>query len=88
MKPGRLKTLYMNKWVCNTKNFGHFTYGKTYEGEVFGSLLDVKDDIGQNPMPCLYGTELSISTIPTKRIYYFITLEEWRDKQLTEIINE
>jgi hypothetical protein len=85
----------MNKWVCVTKDWNHFTYGKTYEGEQLGSLLDVEDDIGDRPMPCLYGVESVIPMMnttyygpPTKKIYYFLTLEEWRNKQINKVIDE
>lgn len=83
----------MNKWVCVTKEFGHFTYGKTYEGELLGSLLDVENDIGDRSMPCLYGSREIIPMMntryygpPTEKVYYFLPLEEWREKQINDII--
>lgn len=83
------------KWVCITKDWEHFTYGKTYEGELVGSLLDIENDIGDKPMPCLHGVRQIISMMnkryygpPTEKVYYFLTLEEWRNKQIEDIIKE
>ena len=83
----------MNKWVCITKDWGHFTYGKTYNGELVGSLLDVENDIGERSMPSLYGIKQIISMMnkryygpPSEKIYYFLTLNEWREKQINEIL--
>ena len=66
--------------VCVTKDFTAFTYGKSYEvlNEV-SSLIDLIDDYGDRPLPCLYGV------IDNKRVPYFIPLDEWRDKKLKEI---
>ena len=83
----------MNKWVCVTKDWDTFTYGKIYEGEVNGSLLDVPNDLGERTYPALYGVEPIIRMMeirsfghPTKKLYYFIPLEEWREKQINQII--
>jgi len=83
----------MNKWVCVTKDWGSFTYGKIYEGELNGSLLDVCDDTGYRSHPCLHGSREIIPMMntryygpPTEKVYYFIPLDEWRDKQIDEII--
>ena len=83
------------KWVCITKDWEHFTYGKIYEGDLNTTLLDIENDIGERHMPCLYGSEVIISKMnkryygpPTKRVYYFLTLEEWRDKQIDDVIKE
>lgn len=82
----------MNKWVCITKDFRHFTYGKIYEGELSGSLFDFKDDTGEKSMPCLFGSVLEEKSHtrygPKRHIQYFLSLEEWREKQINDIINE
>jgi len=81
------------KWVCVTKDWESFTYGKIYEGELNGSLLDVPDDTGYRSHPCLHGVREVITMMggryygpPTEKVYYFLTLEEWREKQINEII--
>jgi len=64
--------------VCVTKDFTTFTYGKSYEVlnvYEFSSLIDLIDDYGDRPVPCLY----------REGVKYFIPLDEWRDKKLKEI---
>jgi len=68
--------------VCVTKDFTAFTYGKSYEvlsDFLFSSLIDLIDDNGSRPLPSRYGV------IDNKRVPYFITLDEWRNKKLKEI---
>ena len=86
----------MSKWICVTKDFSKFTYGKVYDGEVnmSGTLLDVPNDLGERTYPALYGVEPIIRMMevrsfgqPTKKVYYFLTLEEWREKQINQIID-
>lgn len=81
------------KWVCVTKDWDTFTYGKVYEGELNGSLLDVENDFGERHLPALYGVEPIIRMTdvrsfgqPTNKVYYFITLEEWREQQINKIL--
>jgi hypothetical protein len=73
------------KWVCVTKDWKGFTYGKTYEGELNGTLLDVPDDTGYRSHPSLFRKSINKKP-PTEKVYYFLTLEEWREKQINEII--
>lgn len=84
----------MNKWVCVTKDWDTFTYGKIYEGEVNGSLLDVPNDLGERTYPSISGS-IPIENYkesrryfgePTKKVYYFITLDEWRQQQIEKIL--
>lgn len=65
------------KWVCVTKDWDTFTYGKVYEGKLDGSLLDVKNDRGERWYPALFGSG---------GVYYFIPIEEWREKQINKIL--
>jgi hypothetical protein len=82
-----------NKWVCITKDWDFFTYGKIYEGELQGNLLNVPNDLGEYYLPALFRYE-AIEThkesrrygIPRKKVYYFITLEEWRQQRIEKII--
>lgn len=83
-----------NKWVCVTKYWENFTYGKVYEGNISGSLLDVKNDVGERTSPCLsgikthtniYGVGLYDKMVKEK-VNYFIPLEEWREEQLNKIL--
>jgi hypothetical protein len=84
----------MNKWVCVTKAWDSFTYGKIYEGELQGDLLNVPNDFGEYHLPALFRHEpIEIYKesrryygIPTKKVYYFITLEEWREQQIEKIL--
>ena len=63
--------------VCITKNWQTFTYGKKYKVlmDQFGpdrmSIVDVMNDVGQRYMPASN---------------YFVTLEEWREMKIDEII--
>lgn len=84
----------MIKWVCVTKDWDTFTYGKIYEGEVNGSLLDVANDLGERTYPAISGS-IPIGNYkesrryfgaPTKKVYYFITLDEWRQQQIEKIL--
>ena len=62
---------------CITHNWETFTYGKKYEVlmDQFGpdrmSIVDVMNDRGQRYMPASN---------------YFVTLEEWREMKIDEII--
>lgn len=86
----------MTKWVCVTKNFKNYIYGKIYEGDLRGDLLNVPNDFGWFDKPSLYYieevTNYKFSTkrhgVPNKRIYHFITLEEWRENLLEQILND
>ena len=59
--------------VCITKNWQTYTYGKKYEVlmDQLGSIIDVMNDQGQRYMPASN---------------YFVTLEEWREMKIDEII--
>lgn len=43
------------------------------------NLVDVINDFGENPVPCLYGYDEG------KRVDYFITLDQWREINLNKI---
>jgi hypothetical protein len=83
-----------SKWICVTKSWDSFTYGKIYEGELQGSLLNVPNDFGEYNLPALFTTE-SIDNhkesrryygMSKKKVYYFIPLEEWREQQINKIL--
>jgi len=63
--------------VCITKDWDAFTYGKKYEVlmDQFGpdrmSIVDVMNDRGERYMPASK---------------YFVTLDEWRQMQIDELI--
>ena len=63
--------------VCITKNWQTYTYGKKYEVlmDQFGpdrmGVVDVMNDQGQRYMPASN---------------YFVTLEDWREMKIDEII--
>lgn len=77
-----LENIKKDDWiVCICKSWENFTYGKKYKvlSEKHYNLVDVTNDIGENPIPCLYGYDRG------ERIYYFTTLEGWREMQMNEI---
>ena len=87
----------MQKWVCVCKVWKDFTYGTVYEGEVeFNSLLNVPNDKGEYCKPSLYGMEECSDYKSVVRRYgaayrkipYFVTLEEWRESKINEIIED
>lgn len=62
--------------VCITKDWETFTYGKKYEVVMdqigpSSSVVDVMNDLGRRHMPASK---------------YFVTLEEWRQMQIDELI--
>lgn len=59
--------------VCITKDWQTYTYGNKYEVlmDQLGSIIDVMNDQGQRYMPASN---------------YFVTLEEWREMKIDEII--
>lgn len=78
--------MYIKKgdWiVCICKSWQYFTYGKKYQvlSECHHNLVDVTNDIGENPIPCLYGYDG-----PNNKVYYFTTLEGWREIQLEKVL--
>lgn len=73
------------KWVCVTKNWNNYTYGKVYEGEKRGELLDVQNDMGERTLPSLFG-KFRVAENKLEKIYYFITINEWREKQINQIL--
>jgi hypothetical protein len=90
-----------DKWVCVTKSWDSFTYGKIYEGDLEGELLNVPNDFGEYHLPALYRWEpidnykeskrfyvdsRQMEFIPKRKVYYFITLEEWREQQIVKIL--
>jgi hypothetical protein len=91
-----------SKWVCVTKSWDSFTYGKIYEGELLrsnkaidGDLLNVPNDFGEYHLPALFryaitkdeGTHaMDNHKESRKKVYYFITLEEWREQQIEKIL--
>ncbi len=70
--------------VCICKNWENFTYGKKYQvlSDTEYSLINVVNDIGEYPLPSLYGYDG-----PNKKVYYFATLEEWREMQIDMVLN-
>lgn len=89
----------MNKWVCITNELTHhnFTYGKIYEGKSFplNILLDTRNDLGVKKLVQYYSdipienfkeSERFFGIIPTRKTYFFIELEEWRNQQIDKII--
>lgn len=67
--------------VCVCDKWESFTYGKKYKvlSDVNFNLVDVINDFGENPVPCLYGYDEG------KRVDYFITLDQWREINLNKI---
>ena len=66
--------------VCICKDFLSFTYGKKYKLESDwngGVLVDIKNDVGERPMPSFYAKDI---TEP-----YFVTLQDWRNMKLKEL---
>lgn len=66
--------------VCITKHWHYFTYGKIYVVEKDkssnSSVVDVANNEGGRYRPCYYGLEGN----------YFVTLQEWREIQIGNII--
>lgn len=69
------------KWICLTKKFNGFTYGKTYEGNKVGNNIDVTNDYGYNPFPAISGYNG-----PGNLVVYFRPVDEWRKKKINEIL--
>jgi hypothetical protein len=64
--------------VCFTREWESFTYGKKYEVlmDQIGNVIDVANDKGLRHMPCYERQDVK----------YFVTLEEWRQMRIDEII--
>ena len=82
-----------SKWVCVTKSWDSFTYGKIYEGELLrsnksidGDLLNVPNDLGEYHLPALFRYAITKDEGTHVKVYYFITLEEWREQQIEKIL--
>jgi hypothetical protein len=67
-------TSNINKWICITKDFTNFTYGKIYEGIEKGNLLDVANDKGERHLPAIFGYNG-----PGNFVEYFVTVEKWKE---------
>lgn len=68
--------------VCVHHRFANFTKGKKYQlfSDLTGSTLDIQNDNGQRSWPSIYGYESG------KKIIYFMTIQDIRDKKLNEIL--
>lgn len=77
------------KWVCVTKDFENFTYGKVYEGELnsSGTILNVTNDVGNKPLPSYY-RPWSKRPYDGIRYFYFLSLEDWRERKINKVLNE
>lgn len=85
----------MNKWICITNELTHhnFTYGKIYEGDLYDELLDTRNDLNKFLIVPIvanipienYKESKRFFGIPTRKIYFFIELEEWRNQQIDKI---
>jgi hypothetical protein len=62
------------KWICITKNFTNFTYGKIYEGVERNSLLDIPNDKGERHLPAKSGYNG-----PGVFVEYFVSLDKWQE---------
>ena len=89
----------MGKWVFVCKVWQNFTYGKVYEGELEpfnDSILNVPNDKGELCQPSLYGIEecgdyksvVRRYGAAYRKVQYFVTLEEWRESKINEIIED
>ena len=76
------------KWVCVTKYWDSFTYGKIYEVELQGDLLNVPNDFGNYHLPALFRWETieDYKEHQKRKVYYFISIEEWREQRIEKII--
>jgi hypothetical protein len=70
--------------VCVTKDMTIFTYGKKYklmsDATKEDNLIDLIDDNGVRPLPSQFFTQGG------KKKYYFITIDEWRRKQIEKLL--
>ncbi len=68
--------------VCVHHRFTNFTKGNKYQllSDLTGSTLDILDDLGGRGYPSLYGYEMG------KRIIYFRTIQDIREKKLNQIL--
>jgi hypothetical protein len=64
----------IKSWVCITRNFSNFTYGKIYEGVDRISVLDIPNDEGERHLPAKFGYNG-----PGNFVEYFVTLEKWQE---------
>lgn len=69
-------------FVCNTYFFTEFTYGKKYkiycDIDNSNNILPIESDYGNLPLPCISGV------VSGKRVYYFLPLNEFRNKKINE----
>jgi hypothetical protein len=77
------------KLVCVTKGFQNFTYGKIYDATIYSNshpVLDIINDLGEKGSPMMYGVLLDKEQRGLK-IDYFITIEQWRENQINQVID-
>ena len=76
----------ISKWVCTTKDINGLTYGKIYDGELNYNLLIILDDFGTYKEVYLSIEEEVKNYKFSVRRYNFMTLEEWRDRKIEDIL--
>jgi hypothetical protein len=78
----------MKLYLTKLPPFGHnseelFTVGKWYEGELTPTIYDPQT---LQPAPASYIVECNDLNLRRVSHDYFITLEEWRERQLNKLI--
>lgn len=85
-------------WIfCVTDEFAFYTKGKKYQllKDVNGTVLEIVNDKGQVEHPSYYGVREVIDNYKfterrfgarTHKVYYFISIEEWREDRINQIL--
>jgi len=82
--------------VCVTDEFSFYTKDKKYQllKDVNGTVLEIVNDKGKIEHPSYYGVRAvenykfskRIFGAITHKVYYFISLEEWREHRINQIL--
>lgn len=74
----------MISYICLTDKFTNFTLGRIYHGDIVSprySYIEIINDIGIRSYPSKFGYDG-----PNNFVIYFMELNEWRQKQLGNIL--
>lgn len=78
--------------VCVTDEFAFYTKGKKYQllRDVNDTVLEIVNDKGQVEHPSYYGENYKFTErrfgARTHKVYYFISIEEWREHRINQIL--
>lgn len=78
--------------VCVTDEFVSFTKGNKYQllRDANGTVLELLGDTGHSETPVIYGVRRVRENLQSpeflERVYYFMPIEDYRDKIINEIL--